>query len=400
MRVLERYILRRIFVFFIGALFWTMAIVWTTQVLARIDLVTDGGQSAVTFFKVASLILPSVVPLVMAFSVLIAVAQTLTAMNNDSELVVFSAAGASRMAAIKPVLLLAAAASVSGFVVDNSLDPYARQRGREIVAEARGDLISLVIQEGTFRRIEDKLWVQIAQRLPDGRLGGIFIADSRDRNVDLVYYAKTGVVAKLGDKSVLVMQEGELHRKPRNEPLAVVRFTSNAFDLSSFTPGSNQVKLLPKDRTLPYLFNPDPNDRLFQREPQAYRSEIHRRLTEWVYPLVFGLIVLAVAGDPRSHRQQRVHPLVTAAAVALFVRWLGFFTADQAQTSPLWSPLVYAVPICASLVAIGFIAANKPMELPLSVFERIAEPFRRANAWLAAKRDAALGRASPTAGAA
>lgn len=391
MRVIERYILRRTFVFFIGALFWTMAIVWTTQVLARIDLVTDGGQSAFTFFKVASLILPSVVPLVMAFSMLISVAQTLTTMNNDSELVVISAAGASRMAAIKPVVLLALAASIFAFVIDNSLDPYARQRGREIVAQARGDLLSLVIQEGTFRRMEDKLWVQIAQRLPDGRLGGIFIADSREPNIDLIYYAKTGVVTKVGDKSVLVMQEGELHRRPKGEPATIVRFTSNAFDLSSFTPGSDEVKLLPKDRTLPYLLNPDPNDRLFRREPQAYRAEIHRRLTEWVYPLVFGLIVLAVAGDPRSHRQQRVHPLVTAAAIALFVRWLGFFTADQAQTNPLFGFLVYLVPLGASLTAIGFIAANKPMELPLSVFERMALPFVRLGAWLAARRDALVG---------
>lgn len=392
MRVIERYVLRRTFVFFVGALFWTMAIVWTTQVLARIDLVTDGGQSAVTFFKVASLILPSVVPLVMAFSLLISVAQTLTTMNNDSELVVISAAGASRLAAIKPVLLLAMAASVFAFVIDNSLDPYARQRGREIVAQARGDLLSLVIQEGTFRRIEDKLWVQIAQRLPDGRLGGIFIADAREPNVDLIYYAKTGVVAKVDDKSVLVMQEGELHRRPKGEPVTIVRFTSNAFDLSSFTPGSDEVKLLPKDRTLPYLFNPDPNDRLFQREPQAYRAEIHRRLTEWIYPLVFALIVLAVAGDPRSHRQQRVHPLVTAAAIALFVRWLGFFTADQAQTKPLYSFLVYMVPLGASLTSIGFIAANKPMELPLSVFERMAGPFLRLGEWLAGRRNALLGR--------
>lgn len=386
MKVIERYILRRTFVFLVGALFWTMAIVWTTQVLARVDLVTDGGQSAVTFFKVASLILPSIVPLVMAFSLLIAVAQTLTTMNNDSELVVISAAGSSRAAVIRPVLLLALAASLFAFMVDNSLDPYARQRGREIVAQARGDLISLVLQEGTFRRIEDNLYVQIAERLPDGRLGGIFIGDSRDESVDLLYYAKTGIVVKSGDKSVLVMQQGELHRRPRGEPVSIVRFTSNAFDLSSFSAGSDEVKLLPKDRTLPYLFNPDPNDRLFQREPQAYRAEIHRRLTEWVYPLVFGLIVLAVAGDPRSHREGRIHPLVTAAAIALFVRWLGFFTADQAQTRPFFSVLVYMVPLGASLVSCAFIALNKPMELPLSAVEWLAVPFRKARDRFTPKR--------------
>ena len=112
MKVVERYIMRRAFVLFLGALAWTMAIVWTTQVLARIDLVTDSGQSALTFFKVASLIMPSVVPIVVPFSVVVAVAQTLSAMNTDSELVVINAAGASRTTVVRPILLLALGASV------------------------------------------------------------------------------------------------------------------------------------------------------------------------------------------------------------------------------------------------------------------------------------------------
>ena len=62
MKVVERYVLRRVLDLFVAALFWTLAIVWTTQVLARIDLVTDSGQSALTFFEIATLILPSIIP--------------------------------------------------------------------------------------------------------------------------------------------------------------------------------------------------------------------------------------------------------------------------------------------------------------------------------------------------
>ena len=97
MKVVERYILRRAFGVFAAALFWTLAIVWTTQVLTRIDFVTTSGQSALAFFELATLILPSVIPVVIPFAVAIAVAQTLSMMNTDSELVVISAAGASRL---------------------------------------------------------------------------------------------------------------------------------------------------------------------------------------------------------------------------------------------------------------------------------------------------------------
>jgi lipopolysaccharide export system permease protein len=191
MKVIERYIMRRMLLLFLGALAWTLAIVWTTQVLARIDLVTDGGQSALTFFEVAALIIPTVIPIVVPFALAGAVAQTLSAMNADSELVVVNAAGASRMTVARPVLILAIAASVFCLLIQNFVEPYARQRNRDLVAGARADFLSLVIQEGTFRKIEDGLFVQIGERLPGNRLAGIFVADSREEGVDLVYYAKT-----------------------------------------------------------------------------------------------------------------------------------------------------------------------------------------------------------------
>ena len=109
MKVAELYIFRRALSLFLAALAWTLAIVWTTQVLTRINLVTDNGQSAATFFQVAALILPTIIPIVVPFALIVAVAQTLSVMNSDSELVVISAAGSSRMTVIKPILILALA---------------------------------------------------------------------------------------------------------------------------------------------------------------------------------------------------------------------------------------------------------------------------------------------------
>lgn len=358
---------------FMAALLWTLAIVWTTQVLARIDLVTDSGQSALTFFEIATLILPSIIPIVVPFAIIIAVAQTLSTMNSDSELVVISAAGSSRSTITRPIIILAALASVFAFAVDNGIDPYARERGRELVAAARADLLSLVIQEGTFRKVDDGLFVQVGERLPDGRLGGIFVADSRQPNVDLVYYAKKGAVVQQDGKSMLVMNDGVVHRKTPAGDVSVIRFTSYAFDLSAFSAAASEVTMYPKDRTLPYLFNPNPNDKIYQNSPQQFRAEIHRRFTESFYALVFALIALAVAGDARSHRESRIHPLMTAVTIALFVRWLGFFVTQQSQSNPLFSPLVYAVPIITSLVAIGFIRSNRTMELPITWAERLSD---------------------------
>lgn len=377
MKVIERYIFRRALMLFCAALAWTLAIVWTTQILARINLVTDSGQSAMSFFEIAALILPSVLPVVMPFAAVIAIAQTLTVMNNDSELVVISASGGSKMTIIRPVMLLAVLASVVSFAIDNGVDPYARQRGRELVAAARADLLSLVIQEGTFRKIEDGLFIQIGERMADGQLGGIFVADSRTEGTDLVYYAKYGTVVEQGDGTVLVMQDGVIHRKLPGNDISIIRFLSYSFDLSLFNAASGTPKLHPKDHTLGYLFNPDPNDPTFKRSPQNFRAELHRRFTEWVYPIVFALIALAVIGNARSHREGRINPLVTAVLIALVARWCGYFAANQVQVTAWAWPIVYLVPLAFSAISVWFIATNRTMELPVALADRLISGLRK-----------------------
>ena len=371
MKIIERYILRRATGIFLATLLWVLAIVWTTQVLLRIDIVTSNGQSIATFLEIALLILPSVIPIVIPFAVGIAVAQTLSTMNTDSELIVIGAAGSPRMTVIRPMLKLAVVASLVCLVIATVLSPAARQRMRVLLAESRADLITSVVDEGTFQKVEDGLYIQIGKRLPDGRLGGIFVADTREEGTELLYYAKEGATVEMDGNQLLVMQDGTVHRKT-NGNVSVVRYSSYAFDLSQFTASTAAPSLRPKERDTPYLFNPDPNDGYLKKNPQIYRAEIHKRFSEWLYPLVFALIGLAVAGDSRSFREARIHPLLSTMAIALVFRWAGFYLVDKLETSAAYTLAVYLVPLAGCALAVFFIATNRVMELPMWVVEKIA----------------------------
>jgi lipopolysaccharide export system permease protein len=377
MKVFERYIFGRTLTLFCAALAWTVAIVWTTQVLTRINLVTDNGQSALTFFEIATLILPTVLPVVIPFATVLAVAQTLNVMNSDSELIVMSAAGAPRRTVIRPVMLLAVLAAIACFAIDNGAEPYARERGRELVAAARADFLSLVIQEGTFRKIDDGVYIQISERLPDGRLAGLFVADSREEGTDLVYYAKHGAVSEQNGDTVLVMRDGEIQRKMPDGDISIIRFQSYSFDMTAFTEAASGPNLRPKDRTIAYLLNPDPSDPQLGKNPLQFSAELHRRFTEWSYPIVFALIALAVIGNARSNRESRVNPLATAIIISLFVRWMGYVAANQVQTTPGVWPVVYAIPLGFSALSAFLIATNRTMELPVALAERLFSGLRR-----------------------
>ena len=78
--------------------------------------------------------------------------------------------------------------------------------------------------------------------------------------------------------------------------------------------------MYPKDRTIRYLIETRSRTTNFQASTRnTFRAELHRRFHRMALSLVFALIALAVAGDARSHREARIHPLITAITIALFV---------------------------------------------------------------------------------
>jgi lipopolysaccharide export system permease protein len=371
MRLFETYIARRVGLMFLVALVPVLAIIWTTQVLQRINLVTDSGQSIGSFAKLATLILPTIIPVVLPFALVIGITQSLTAMNNDSELTVIEAAGADRSIIIRPIMLLAAAISVFSFFVDNMVEPKARVVAREMVAATYADLLSTVIEEKNFRRIEDGLYVQISQRLSGRILKGLFVADSRDPAFDLIYYAKEGAVDPKGTS--LLMRDGEAHRKTPDGNVSVIKFDSYSFDLSDLTQSKGQATLRAGDRSLGFLFSPDPSDSDYKVRPGSYRGELHRRLTEWALPAIFALISLVVAGDARSHREARLHPMVSALTIAFALRWADFYAANQVENASFYIPVLYMINIGSALIAIILLRRSKKRTMSSPLRNRITE---------------------------
>jgi lipopolysaccharide export system permease protein len=374
MALLERYILQRTVQMFLAALLPVLAIIWTIQVLQRINLVTDTGQSMGSFMTLATMLLPTLIPVVLPFALVIGITQTLTAMNNDSELAIIDAAGASRALIMKPVLLLAIGLGLASFAITNFVEPPARFTAKKMVAEAYADLLSSVIEEKNFRTIQDGLYVQIDERR--GRiLGGLFVADRRDPNYELVYYAKEGQIDESGTS--LTMRDGEVHQKTPDGKVSIVRFVSYAFDLSSMAQSTQEESRAPGDSSLAFLLSPDVEASDYARNPGSYTSELHRRLSDWLYPIAFALIAVVLSGDARSHRQARVHPMVLALITAFFLRWLGFYFTNQAKINPAMIPLVYAVPIGSAVLAIISLVTGKKPKIPSVIGNAISSGSKR-----------------------
>ncbi|QLF70006.1 LptF/LptG family permease [Peteryoungia desertarenae] len=370
MKLLERYILRRVVQMFLTALLPVLAIIWTTQVLQRINLVTDSGQSVGSFMMLATLILPTLVSAVLPFALVIGITQTLTTMNNDSELAVIDAAGAPRGIIARPIVGLAILLSIFSFFMVNFVESKVRVGVREMIASAYADLLSTVIEEKSFRQLGEGLYVQISER--QGRiLKGLLVADSRDPNSSFIYYAREGAVEEGGD--ALLMHDGEVQRKTLEGNVTVIRFDSYSFDLSELTANRGQASLSYRDRDLTFLLNPDPDEPQYRERPERFHAELHRRLSIWLFPLAFALIALVICGDARSHREARVHPMVGSLVSGFALFGLSNYTVSLAERQPNLTLLIYLLPIGIIVVCVFSLMTGKRPRLPRPVSNLLAQ---------------------------
>lgn len=381
---------------FFAVLLSAVGITWIVQVLSRINFLTTSGQSFFYILKFSSNLLPNAFPIVMPFALVIAVTQTLSTMNQDSELVVINAAGAPRSAVIRPVLLFAIVISIASFLIANFVVPYSQMNMRQMVADARADVINLVVQQGTFKELDTDLYLQIESRDSNGAIKGLFVSDSRDKTTDLIYYAKDGLVLETGNQSLLIMKDGEVDRRDvQTGNVSIIKFNTYALDLAAFLSSDDkEATIFPKDRPLDYLWNPDPNDKQYQQKPLRYKTELYKRLTDWTYPIVFALIALAAAADSRSHREARISASFTAITLCLIVFWLGYSTGQSADKNASMLPLLFAIPILTALAAIYALATNRQVGVPVkwsnwfrNTFETQQEAFAKVGTkWLGRKR--------------
>ncbi|RCL02819.1 MAG: lipopolysaccharide export system permease protein [Candidatus Tokpelaia sp. JSC188] len=360
MYLIELYILRRVLVLFLAVFIAAIGLTWTAQVLTRIDFLTTNSQTFLTILKLSFLFIPSAIPLVMPFALVIAVSQVFSIMNQDTEFVIIDAAGSTRLVIWRPVLILGVCLSFFSFFITNFIAPHARLNMRRMLEAVHSSLINTFLQEGSFREVGQGIYLEIGEQRTNGDIGCLFIVDQRNPSFDLFYYAINGVIANNQNGNFLIMKDGEIQRRDnRSGNTSIIKFDTYTLNLSAFASVNQTLTIYPKDQFLTYLFNPNPSDSYYQHHTLEYTAELHKRFTEWLYPIVFALIALAVAGNVRSHRETHISISFLAVLSSFLVYWVAYFFAERAKNDLTYIPFLYTIPISISILLIFMLLTNR-----------------------------------------
>jgi len=364
MGVIERYIFRQTMAGMLLTLATLTTLVWLTQALRHLDLLTTKGQSAGVFFLVTMMLLPIFVSVILPIALFVASIFTLNKLNADSELVVINAAGASRWRTISPFLALATIVALVVGYINLELVPRSKERIGDLLTQVQTDLIATVLREGQFKSTAENMTFHVRERAPSGEMFGLLVQDSRNANEEMTYLAERGRLISDNDRNFLIMENGTFQRQTGSaQQIQIVKFSRYVFDLSQFKRAAKQAIYRPSQRPTSYLFNPDPDDPQYIENPGKFRQELHYRFSSSIYPFMLAMVVLAAVGFARTTRQNRGWGVGAAIVVGLLGRLAGFAFHNLSSASAVGIVMVYLWPLAitlgAGLVAFGIVRPDR-----------------------------------------
>jgi lipopolysaccharide export system permease protein len=345
MNLIERYIFRIGFNAFLSCLLALTAVIWITQALRELDLLTGKGQTLIMFLAVTGLSLPTLVMVIAPVALFIATIYTLNKLNGDSELIVMSAASMPPHRVLRPFLSLGILVSLMVAFLAVYVMPASFQELRDLITKVRADFVANVVKEGQFTTLDNGLTFHFREK-SGGALLGIFMQDRREEGRTIVYLAERGQTVDFNERSYLVLEKGSVHRQmPNSRDSSIVAFERYAIDLSALSQEPGDLLYKPRERSTTQLLFPEKQDYFTQFQNGRLRAELHDRLSAWLYPLAMMFVAFAALGEARTTRQGRGTAAAAAVVIVVALRIAAFAASSAAVRSPVGLLWVYGLPI-------------------------------------------------------
>jgi len=384
---IDRYIFRTTLASFALVLVSLTGVIWITQALRGIDLMTSQGQTIITFLGLTSLVIPALVLIIAPIALMVAISHTLNKLATDSEIIVMNAAGFSPFRLFRPFVYATIVVALMVAFIAAWMAPEGMRRIKQWDAEITADVLTNILQPGRFSQLDQNLTIRIRERQPGGLLVGIFIDDRRDPNERVTIIADHGTVVKNtdGSGSFLILEDGNLERFEvgKRDP-ALVAFGRYAFDMSKFSNQGHDVALGIRERYLWELLSPDEKDPMYKLLGGQFRSELHDRFMAPLYPFAFAALTFAFLGAPRTTRQSRNFSIGASILAVFGLRMAGFACSVMTVKTPVAALVQYLLLVGGMGLGLWIIISGAVVEPSAALIEainksnaRIARLFRR-----------------------
>ena len=341
---ISRYIFRTTFGAFLVVLVSLTAVIWVTQALHDIDLMTSQGQTILVFVGITGLIIPLLILVIAPIALLIAVAHVLNKLSTDSEIIVMNAAGMSPWLLFRAFLSVAVVVSIVVTAISAYFAPKGLRMLREWLTEVQrrcGDQYRAARPLHLDRERRHHPHPRAAQQRPAGRhlprrpaRSGASASPSRGgRRVA----STTTKAPSWSCKTAWCSASRPTQARSRHGGVRPLRLRP----LARSPPARRRSNIRSASAISGSCCFPIRRTRSIVEQPDQFRAELHDRLIAPIYPLAFAVIAFAYLGAPRTNRQSRTVSMLGAVGGVALLRLIGFVSTVFGATMPWMLSLQY-----------------------------------------------------------
>ena len=330
-----------------------VSVYWVNRAVLLFDSLISDGQTALVVLEFTALTLPYVIRIVLPVAAFAATIYAVNRLDQDSELVVMRATGASNWRLARSVVVFGLIASVMMAALVNVLVPAAKERLAERRQEVAQDVSARFLTEGSFQHPATGVTIYIRKISELGELEDLFLADRRNPARATTYTADKALIVRSDSGPKLVMLNGmaQTLQQP-GDRLAITRFANFTYDIGALLQSnSNRKRALDEIGTLELMRAGSQLSALTGATPDQIRLAVTRRISQPLLAPIAALIGFAAMMIGTFSRFGMWRQITLAILGLIAVQALQNSVESVTTRDPSLWPLLYLPALGGSLIA-------------------------------------------------
>ena len=326
MKILDRYFLRQLSLFFVMLLLALSGLAWMMQILTMLKFLIQYGVNIWGFLGLTSMMLPFIMSIIMPFAIFIAVMFIYNRMISDREVTVMASAGISPMQLARPAIGLAAIVMGLHLTLNLWAVPTTQVKFYDTQWEMRYGLAHLKLQESAFTQMAKGL-VVFVEKVSGHDLSNFSLFDTRSPNASMTISAEKGKLVNTARGLSLIMTGGNIQY--RDETFTVGTFDSFDMDMNVSDRGGSAAFKVRRIPTSELLAAARERENLGPRERKMIITEMATRFLGPVMDMILVLIATTMLLKSSLLRRRGFNPAAPGAVLLMAAAQAMFMTAVE-----------------------------------------------------------------------
>ncbi len=231
-------------------------IIWVTQAVNFLDLVTDDGHAFRIYLIYSFLVLPKMFTKLITFSFLIALFLTILKLEKDNELIILWTAGLNKIHIVNLIFRISLIVMALQLLMSSIITPKTLNISRDLLKNSELQFVPSLLKEKEFNDTVEGLTIFVNNKVARDRYENIFIRD--DGNVltkvtegSSTIFARSGYIDE--NETNLILLDGNIQKMQSNGAVSLVKFEKTKINFSGLSTKSISEPKIQETSTIQLL---------------------------------------------------------------------------------------------------------------------------------------------------